>query len=507
MANPRTSTPTPPPQPEYRPTEAEIIAKIKNIQKDISYLKKQLIKLQVWAGDCKQLSQFNNGSLLARIVNYDYANLSDAALRERYVWISDKDTQTMNFFMHGYIPSTPNFSSKFAPDFQVKVLKPEDLGNQFQARGPLGWLFPTDVSSTLHLFSNTYLNSLISIFKTNIAGKEIDLQNEQDYYKRLFKKVAPGTLKTTNPKPGTGPATTTTPPVVSTWKDIRKEPTKYNVPSVKESYFQSNLFKAARAGDSGGRTLAEQKPLFESNTPKKVIDAKELWESALGSKGMIQINTQIPSTQQYTITNSDAYNSSSLSPDFNRKYGFQFLYNPSTIEMQYMGIAQTDMTMYTSGTEAFNMIPPSTTSATVSFDILINRMNDMKYYTSEGKLTEHGKNAYPADHVPDATEQKQIYSMGTMYDIEYLLRTLLGYTSKSYLRNGMVTADLGWFSKKPVELHLGKNLRYLGFVGGVSLRHAIFNENMVPLFTTVHIEFSRIPDYPYVDDKTTAKDK
>jgi hypothetical protein len=503
MVNPRTSSFTPPPQPDYRPTEAEVIAKIKAIEADIALLKKKLGKLQTWAAHCKSLKQFNNGNLLSRISSVDYHNLSAAALRERYIWLARKDIDYIN----SNNPSNISVAINFSPDFQVRVLKPEDIGNQFQQ--PY-WFLPwviDDVSNTLHLFSFTYISSLIKTFSTDIAGKKADLDIEQEYYRRLFKKLAPGILKKNpTPKPGTGPSVTT-PPVVATWTDLRSKPTKYNAPSVKESYFQSSLFKAVRAGDSAGLTLAEQTPLFDGNIPKKVIDAKQLWESALGSKGMIQINTQIPSTQQYAITNYDGYNANSLSSDFDTKYGFQFLYNPSTIEMQYMGIAQTDMTMYTSGTEAFNMIPPTTTSATVSFDILINRMNDMKYYTSEGKLTENGKKAYPADHVPDATEQKQIYNMGTMYDVEYLLRTLLGYTSKSYLRNGIVTADLGWFSKKPVELHLGKNLRYLGFVGGVSLRHAIFNEHMVPLFTTMHIEFSRIPDYPYVDDKTTAKDK
>jgi hypothetical protein len=507
MANPRviTNPPGRPPQPDYRPTEAEIIAKIKAIEADIALLKKKLGKLQTWAAKCKSLRQFNEGNLLSRITSADYNNLSDAALRERYLWLAQKDIDYINQKNPAGVFVNGTFVNNFSPDFSVHVLKPGETDGQF---GPLPAMFPWLMPSgtLLRLISFTYLQSVIDAFNAAIKSKQADLSIEREYYTRLFKKPAPGTKK---PKPkATGPGTTTpsTPPVVTTWKDIRNQPTKYNVPSVKESYFQNGLFTMVKDGDRAGRTLAEQVPLFEGNKPQKVIDASQLWESAKGSKGMIQISTQVPSSQNYNVTNPDA-NTVNPFDISNVKYGFQFLYNPTTIEMQYMGIAQTDMTMYTSGTEAFNLIPPTTTSATITFDILLNRMNDMKYYTPQGKLTANGKNAYPADHVPDATEQKQIYNMGTMYDVEYLLRTLLGYTSKSYLRNGLVTADLGWFSKKPVELHLGKNLRYLGFVGGVSLRHVVFSENMVPLFTTMHIEFSRIPDYPYVDDKSTAKDK
>jgi hypothetical protein len=82
-----------------------------------------------------------------------------------------------------------------------------------------------------------------------------------------------------------------------------------------------------------------------------------------------------------------------------------------------------------------------------------------------------------------------------MYDIEYLLRTLMGTTMSSYLR-GENTADMGWLPAIPVELHLGKSLRYLGTINNINLNHIIFDERMVPLFTTVDIGFARLPDYP-----------
>jgi hypothetical protein len=92
-------------------------------------------------------------------------------------------------------------------------------------------------------------------------------------------------------------------------------------------------------------------------------------------------------------------------------------------------------------------------------------------------------------------EEQDIYNKGTMYDLEFLLRVLMGTTMDSYLR-GENTADMGWLPAIPVELHLGKSLRYLGVVNSLNINHMIFNERMVPLFSTVDIAFARLPDYP-----------
>ena len=90
-----------------------------------------------------------------------------------------------------------------------------------------------------------------------------------------------------------------------------------------------------------------------------------------------------------------------------------------------------------------------------------------------------------------------------MYDVEFLLRVLMGTTMNSYLR-GERTADMGWLPAMPVELHLGKSLRYLGTVNSLNLNHMIFNEKMVPMLTTVDISFARLPDYPATGSNSGA---
>jgi hypothetical protein len=194
-----------------------------------------------------------------------------------------------------------------------------------------------------------------------------------------------------------------------------------------------------------------------------------------------------------------AWNSGSNSPEsasyFDKNnYGFQFQYNPGTVSMTYQTSPNVDVTMMTSGQEMFNLAGTSSSQGSVNFQIVINRIFDMQYYTPLKQL-EAGRQDRYSKPPANLQEENDIYDKGTMYDIEFLLRTLMGTSMLSYLRAGR-TADMGWLPAIPVELHLGKSMRYLGTVNSLSLNHMIFNERMVPTLTTVDINFSRLPDYP-----------
>jgi hypothetical protein len=130
-------------------------------------------------------------------------------------------------------------------------------------------------------------------------------------------------------------------------------------------------------------------------------------------------------------------------------------------------------------------------------------MMDMQYYNSDGSLRgDLRDNPYVIP--PTTTEEyRDLYEHGTMYDVEYLLRVLMGTTMNSYLR-GERTADMGWLPAIPVELHLGNNLRYLGTINSINLNHAIFDSRMVPVFTTLDINFARLPDYPPTNTGATS---
>jgi hypothetical protein len=264
----------------------------------------------------------------------------------------------------------------------------------------------------------------------------------------------------------------------------------YNVGSVKEAYFSSRE-----------DFLNELTTLREVNTPTAVTNASQLWVTGFTNKGMIQPDTKL-ATQNLSMPEEVALpsvdpKSTVLTKRFDPT-GFQFLYNPASVDMQYTGQLGVDPNMQTNGLDQFNPLGVYT-QATVNFNILINRMFDFKYYDrNTGVIASKYKNDniyYPRQ--PEINEQKDIFKKGTMYDVEHLLRAVLGFGMPSYLGRNMSdgkTADLGFITGIPVELHLGSNLRYLGNVSSLRVSHVLFDERMVPIFTNLSISFARLID-------------
>jgi hypothetical protein len=253
---------------------------------------------------------------------------------------------------------------------------------------------------------------------------------------------------------------------------------QYNASTVRESYFSST--------PSFTRQMR-----FNSNSPAAVGAATDLWNSVNGSKGMI-----VTSAATVKAWNSGSQQTTSAQIGDNHNYGFQFMYNPGTVSMNYFTSPNIDVTMMTSGQDLFNLSGVAGSQGSVGFQVVINRIFDMQYFDRNGVKRQGAEQAYSKP--PQNTQEwQELYNKGTMYDVEYLLRTLMGTTMSSYLR-GQNTADMGWLPAMPVELHLGKSLRYLGTVNSFSLNHTIFDERMVPLFTTCDIQFARLPDYPAI---------
>jgi hypothetical protein len=116
--------------------------------------------------------------------------------------------------------------------------------------------------------------------------------------------------------------------------------------------------------------------------------------------------------------------------------------------------------------------------------------SDSSKLLSEKEYTDVYGHTPPADYNESL---KRIRDTGTMYDVEFLLQTLLGYKAFSSLR-GTHTPDIGYIGSFPVELHLGKSLRYIVLVSDISVNHTIFTKDMVPVYTNVSIFAGRLPD-------------
>lgn len=292
-------------------------------------------------------------------------------------------------------------------------------------------------------------------------------------------------------------------------------PVIYNLPGVKEMYFRDDDFSASF--------------VTEGNRPSTVIaDANDLWNGAKGSKGMIQ-SYIVPArlakgaTDWFKPQEATGGNIKNIN---SRRFGFQFTYNPSTVSMHYAGAPQVDIGLQMSGADKVALIGSGVTSSTVTFSLLLNRMNDFKYLdqllwdnklrkappklaasysATASKLTfgeiyshtgNHEETRIEADNIDSIWEElEKIRTLGTMYDVEYLLRTLLGYQLPSATRGGMITSDIGYLGAYPVELHLGKNLRYLVTIDSFELSHTIFTKDMIPVFTNLQITCNRLPDF------------
>lgn len=254
-------------------------------------------------------------------------------------------------------------------------------------------------------------------------------------------------------------------------------PIEYNVGMVNEAYFSS---------DAGFASLANM--LTGGNRPGAVSAGTELWKNSKSNKGMIWLYTgKYDETLSYDEIAGEVKDSA-------KRYAFQFHYNPTTISQAWSGMPDIDITMLTSGLEKYNLIGGQTMS-TIGFSLTLNRMFDMQYYGTDGKLksgrTGTNNPYYPTK--PSSDAQKRIYNYGTMYDVEFLLSTMLGIKFDTRFRGK--TSDIGFLIGRPVDVHLGKSLRYWGLIQNINLNHVIFDERMVPVLSQLDVTLARIPDY------------
>ena len=169
------------------------------------------------------------------------------------------------------------------------------------------------------------------------------------------------------------------------------------------------------------------------------------------------------------------------------QWGYRFMYNPTTFSYSSSSNNSVDWTLGSSDPAVL-----LTGNSTVSFEVYINRIPDLKYLRLADPKASH-KEIYGRDLT--ATEVDGILNRGTEYDIEFLYRVLNGDPlSKSLLLNyNGVTSDFGYTTGVPCWLVLNENLRYYGSVASFQVNHAMFDLNMVPMLTTVSISFARYP--------------
>jgi len=312
--------------------------------------------------------------------------------------------------------------------------------------------------------------------------------------------AAAGTLiastKKTPPPTNSGPNKP-----AGTPKAVNKDPGPYfyNAPMTSSSYMK---FGSSVLGSVPGDPvlLAGNPQVLSAGTPNLIVDpgshndATKFWKpdskgNFSGAKGTIQMNLALSSD---VSTNAKGTKAAYNITDTNN-YGFKFLYNPTTVDMTWGTVDGFSPQFEQTGGDIATAIGNGLLASTVSFSLILNRIQDMQFIKdSSGAYLASDSQPYP--HPVAAKERGMIYDRGTMYDLEYLFRTTGGYNSQYQSGLNGKTADKGWLMPIPVELHLGAGLRYLVRLSTLEVNHIIFNERMVPLFTTVNVTCTRYFD-------------
>lgn len=255
-----------------------------------------------------------------------------------------------------------------------------------------------------------------------------------------------------------------------------KGPYKYNPPMVKSAYFG----KGIAASTLGQQVITA--PGYES--------AQNAWGSGKQSRGAIQMDKKFVTK---VLKKKDPSGTTFTNYD-DQLYGFRFLYNPTTVSMGWQIQTAMNPEFLASGDDEFVPISAGLLSSVVEFTLWLNRIEDMKILSESGIAF---KNPYPYPRTITSTDEKELWKKGTMYDLEYLFKTLNGphATFKSAMLQGE-TADRGWLRPAIVELHLGAQMRYKVRIQDFSVNHIMFNSRMVPILSTVKLTCLRFNDSP-----------
>ena len=206
--------------------------------------------------------------------------------------------------------------------------------------------------------------------------------------------------------------------------------------------------------------------------------------------------------------------------DVNRKYGFQFMWNPETFGTQVSVQLEATPSVQDRFLGVSGAFPAT---ETISFTLRLDRTNDfacasttLRRLQNLMRTTGTSPNALLYS---DVEELKQFYittdsfsnadkgmelnkkivdllQRGTIADIEYLYRAINGPgpggagTSQQWTNGrGIRTADIGWLMPTLQHIDIGP-LAYDGYVTNLQVNHLAFTPSMVPIRSDVTISLN-----------------
>jgi hypothetical protein len=207
-----------------------------------------------------------------------------------------------------------------------------------------------------------------------------------------------------------------------------------------------------------------------------------------------------------SLTNNNAKSSKpapSVSDLKERKYGFQFIWNPETWSNSVSlntSITPTPLDAFSGNVGAF----PA--NQQVSFTLRIDRTNDFAAlrglltldYTNNSlggtldstisSLTGAYNTGYAVASQTDMVAKiKEMLTRGTIADIEYLYKVVNGDGWVNIA--GVRTSDIGFLPATLTRLDIGP-ASYVGYINALNINHLTFSEDMTPMSTDVAISFN-----------------
>jgi hypothetical protein len=205
------------------------------------------------------------------------------------------------------------------------------------------------------------------------------------------------------------------------------------------------------------------------------------------------------------------------------RYGFRFLYNPTSISFSTPQTSKYSIAALANsdGLES-RMLP----QGMIQIELLLNRIADVTTPTDNYQMSQGQK-------IPPE-ELALLQSKGTMYDIDYLYRTINGMwtldetTVPDTVKSGrketrekkgkkeaevkasgvkkkkkkeevkvapseaVQTGDIGMLLPTSSWLSIGRAMRYYGWIQSISYTHEMFSEDMIPLITRLNMTFARV---------------
>jgi hypothetical protein len=204
--------------------------------------------------------------------------------------------------------------------------------------------------------------------------------------------------------------------------------------------------------------------------------------------------------------NSGQYNNGSDKKD--PRYGFQFLWNPNSIDINVAMNASITPSFADKFVDVAGAFP---SGEYLTFTLTIDRTNDFAaiksippqapyaagYVSTYDKLANryasgafyNGGNSHDSGFASTFVKKiKDLQTLGTIADIEYLYKAINGpgWVNQA---TGRESSDIGFLSPTLLRVDIGP-LSYLGYVNTLGIRHLRFSKGMIPIASEVTIQFN-----------------